>query len=190
MPQTYFIDDPKQLKELTSPVRQVILNALAASPQPLTMRELADDINRPADGLYYHVRSLVRSGLVLEQTAHTEQGRTIAAYQAAGRRFRIKYNFAMRHFKKLMKSIVAAAGRLAHRDFERALELEDVRAHSADRNLHMARLEGWLTRKQLEAVNRKIEEINEIVTTSVPSPRAERCSLFIALSPLAMKDRE
>src|SRR5262245_47733719 len=49
---------------LASPVRQEIIDTLEALGGA-TIAELAGALGRPADGLYYHVRRLVRAGLLV-----------------------------------------------------------------------------------------------------------------------------
>ncbi len=51
------------LRSLGSPTRLAIIGALRALG-PSSIRELAVYLERPADGLYYHVRNLERAGLV------------------------------------------------------------------------------------------------------------------------------
>ncbi len=187
---TFVVSKPNQLRELTSPVKQVILDALSASAEPCTMRELAAEINRPADSLYYHVKSLLKSGLLLDAGTRTENGKAVALYTSAGQRFRVKYDFGIPRFKQIIRSIYGAAARLATRNFERGLDLDNVRFESKTRNLYLTRMEGWLSRQHLEEINRRIEEINTIMVDNAQPSAGERCSIFIALAPLAAKDRE
>lgn len=186
---TFVVSQPAQLRELSSPVKQVILDSLAAANEPRTMRELADDINRAADSLYYHMRSLVKSGLVIDGGTRLENGKQVAVYAAAGKRFRIKYDFGIPRFKQIMRSIFTATIRLAKRNFERGLDLDNVRLNSQNRNLYMTRMEAWLSKRQLAEVNRRIEEINDIMVDNCQPSSGERCSVFICIAPLAEKNR-
>ncbi|HYV40165.1 MAG TPA: helix-turn-helix domain-containing protein, partial [Thermoanaerobaculia bacterium] len=61
---TYSITRPDQLAALASPVRQEIVDVLAGMPRA-PIAAIAAALGRPANGLYYHVRELVRVGLVL-----------------------------------------------------------------------------------------------------------------------------
>jgi predicted transcriptional regulator len=51
----------RQIRALASPIRQDILDALTAIG-PCSVSELAAAIGRPADGLYYHIRHLLKAG--------------------------------------------------------------------------------------------------------------------------------
>ncbi len=190
VPQTFVVSKPHQLRELASPVKQVILDALAAAKEPRTMRELAEDVNRAADSLYYHMRSLVKSGLVIDAGTRLENGKQVAVYTAAAKRFRIKYDFGIPRFKQIMQSIFAATIRLAKRNFERGLELDNVRFGTKNRNLYMTRMEAWLSKQHLAEINRRIEEINEIMVDNCQPSAGERCTVFVCLAPLAEKSRD
>ncbi|MDA7979171.1 MAG: helix-turn-helix domain-containing protein [Pirellulales bacterium] len=171
---TYVVDQPSQLRELASPVKQVILDALASAAGPCSIRELAKDVNRAADSLYYHLRSLVKSGLVIPAGTRTENGKPVALYTGAGRRFKIKYDFRIPRFKHLIRSIFRATIRLANRNFERGLDLDNVRFDPRHRNLYLMRMEAWLSRQHLAEVNQKINEINKILVDNCGPSEGER----------------
>ena len=57
--------DLAALRCLSSPTRIDIIGAMRALG-PLSIRELATYLSRSPDGLYYHVRHMVRAGLVVQ----------------------------------------------------------------------------------------------------------------------------
>src|SRR3954468_6585211 len=60
------IRDPAQVRVLKSGVRQEMVDTLAALGGEAGVASLAEQLGRPADGLYYHLRALVTGGLVAE----------------------------------------------------------------------------------------------------------------------------
>lgn len=82
------IRDPAVLAVLYNPIRYRIFRALET---PRSMAELADEVGRPANRLYYHVRLLVGAGLVRQvgtraSGRHTERlfGRVAARMRFTG----------------------------------------------------------------------------------------------------------
>jgi DNA-binding transcriptional ArsR family regulator len=82
------IEDPAILAALYDPIRYRIFRALET---PRTMAELADEVGKPANRLYYHVRLLVEAGLVRQvgtraSGRHTERvfGRAAARIRFTG----------------------------------------------------------------------------------------------------------
>lgn len=67
----FLLTDPSMVKALASPARQEIVDALQAAGAR-TIAELAALLARPADSLYFHVRSLVKVGLVVERGERRE----------------------------------------------------------------------------------------------------------------------
>ena len=58
LPDVHWIESADQLALLDSSVRHEILVALEAADGPLSVPEMAAELGRPADGLYYHVPAL------------------------------------------------------------------------------------------------------------------------------------
>lgn len=79
------IDDPAVLAALYDPIRYRIFRALET---PRSMAELADEIGRPANRLYYHVRLLVEAGLVRQVGTRPSGRHTERVYGRAAARIR------------------------------------------------------------------------------------------------------
>ena len=62
------------IRLLASPVRQEIVDTLEALGGEASVAELAAEVGRAADGLYYHLRLLVRGGLI-DELAGDGEGR-------------------------------------------------------------------------------------------------------------------
>jgi DNA-binding transcriptional ArsR family regulator len=82
------VDKPEQLKALGHPLRLRVLETLGAEDdKPLTNRELAERVGVDPGHLHFHVRMLLRAGLIerLESEGSREK-----PYRAVARTVRIK----------------------------------------------------------------------------------------------------
>src|ERR1700739_2463429 len=84
---SHLISDPQQLRVLAAATRQEIVDVLAEMGT-VSAAELAATLGRPPDALYFHVRALIRAGLVLEAGHRSRKGRKEALFRtvAPGRR--------------------------------------------------------------------------------------------------------
>lgn len=79
------LDDPADLAALYDPVRYRLFRLLE---QPQSVPELAAAIGLPANRLYYHVRRLVRCGVVRQVDARVNGKHTERIYGRAAKRIR------------------------------------------------------------------------------------------------------
>lgn len=186
----HYISDPAQLNELRSPVRQLIVDAFKMVRDPCSIKEIAERINRAPDSLYYHFRALQKVGLIVDAGTRPEDGKDVALYQAISKNPKIKYDFKIPGFGKLIRRIFDAAMRLTMRDFQQAVDLPNVRGESLTRNLYMCRMEAWLSKKDLSEINRRIDEIVEIMHKNSHPKRSERCAVFVALTPQEKREND
>ncbi len=73
-PGTYLLEDVKQLEALVSPLRRKMIGALSAEG-PLSATQLADRLGRAPDALYYHLKALIKVGLVVERNTRATKRR-------------------------------------------------------------------------------------------------------------------
>src|SRR5438105_4689975 len=83
------IDDPGKITVLAAPVRVEIATTIQALGGAATVAELAAQLGRPADGLYYHLRAMVTGGLIEEQAG--TGGRSYRLAIPAGESMRLHY---------------------------------------------------------------------------------------------------
>ena len=72
-PKLHTIEGEAQRRAIASPLRLEILGYFAAG-RPLSVKEIAERMGRPATAIHYHVRLLEESGL-LEKTGERRDGR-------------------------------------------------------------------------------------------------------------------
>jgi DNA-binding transcriptional ArsR family regulator len=146
--QELVLDKPEQLKALGHPLRVRVLEMLGAEgEQQLTNRELAQRLGVDPGHLHFHVRMLLKAGLI-ELAEENGRGRE-KPYRAVARVFRVA------------PELLAAGGA---RDIQAAMIDQVQRAHalySADGTFRSAQLEVKLT----------IERALELMSTFLSSAR-------------------
>lgn len=168
------IRQPRQVAALATPVRQSIVDAIAASGA-CTVAELAAQLGRPASGLYHHVRALERVGLLVcegeGESPARGAGRPAARYDVPGRPVRIEYAPGSAATRRPMQRMVGAMTRLASREFGEGYR-EGVRVSGRRRELWASRTEAWLTEEQLERANVLLGELFALFGEGAGAPRS------------------
>jgi predicted transcriptional regulator len=177
----YVIASKKQLTALTSASRQEILDVLMQMGAA-SVAELAATLGRPPDALYYHLRILLRAGLV-ENAGNRKTGRRQEAlFRAIARDLRIDYDLARRSQEKTLTAVVGSMLRLGIRDFRHAIRNESVIVSGKHRELWATRKTGWLTKSDLHGILESIERLGRSVAR--PSGRGQLYGVTILLTPL------
>jgi DNA-binding transcriptional ArsR family regulator len=175
------IASKKQLTTLTSAARQEILGVLAQIGT-VSVAELAATLGRPPDALYYHLRILLRAGLVETVGNRRTEWRQEALFRSVARDLRIDYELSRQRSEKTLTAVVSSMLRLGTRDFRNAIGNESVIVSGQHRELWAARRTGWLTKADLTRVVESIERLGQLV--SQPSGRGQLCGITILLTPL------
>ncbi|NNC02488.1 helix-turn-helix transcriptional regulator [Corallococcus exiguus] len=187
MPRTFdrrAIQDPAQIRLLSSPVRQELVDTLAALGGEASVADLAEELGRPADGLYYHLRALCRGGLVREVAATEGDERRYRLAGTGDAPLRLAYRAGRAGNLGAVGGFARGLLRVATRDFEQALKLEDVALDGPRRELWTARNKGWLSARDVEEVNRLIERLCELTSQPRAPGREQLMSLSFVLAPI------
>jgi DNA-binding transcriptional ArsR family regulator len=178
-PGAYMIRLPAQLRALAAPARQEVVDALVAAG-PSSVAELADQLGRAPDSLYFHLRRLEKVGLVLE-VDRRKSGRHVAVvYDVPGRPMRIVQTRAV---ARPMDDVVGSVLRLAQRDYRRGLRDPGAVLEGRARSLWAGRVKGWIAGEDLTRVNSMLEEIQRIVRTGRPAGSAAAIGFTFVLAP-------
>lgn len=180
------VASPKELRALASPVKQEIVDVLA-SAGPCTIARLGELLGRPADGLYFHVRRLLATGLVVE-TAVRARGEGTASVLALPSRA-VELDYARPASRAPIQKVVRAALRASERDFARACASGDVRTAGPARELWAGRQRGWLTPAQLREANRLLDELHALFRDGRPRKGARSMSFGFAFAPCTPSKR-
>lgn len=180
------IQKPVQIRALASPARQEIVDILE-SAGPSTIARLAELMGRPADALYFHVRKLLKVGLVVERERHRDGRHVSVVYDLAWRPMRLSYATPAK--PRDISRVVTSALRLAARDFSRGIESGDAVIEGPRRTVWGARAKGWLTATEVARVNELLAEAAAIVRTATPRPGTQTMSVSFVLAPVRVSPR-
>ena len=183
----YHVKSEKQLVALTSPARQEIVDALQAAGRS-TVAEIADQLGRPADSLYYHVRKLVSVGLLVEAGRQRSGSRDEAIYNLPGN-IKITYNLGNRRIMEPLARAVSAMMRLADRDFRAAARSRHAKGDGPGRNLWGGRGKAWLTGAEVREVRKHLEAIVRILNGARRTPKSQLHTVTWVLAPVEPNER-
>lgn len=181
------ISKPVHLRALASPVRQELIDLLVRAG-PASAAELGRLIQRPADGLYYHLRALQRVGLVTSAGIRASAGRREELFRAVHRQPTLRHDPSPGGNSPGVIGIVSSMLRLGIRDFKKGAASPDVRTHGPKRELWALRVTGWLTPSELAEANRQIRTLHEV--PGKRSPKGKLYGITILLTPLEHRGRK
>ena len=81
------IDNIKLLKVISDPIRKQIIDVLY--DEPLTASEIADEISFPKDKIYYHIKKLQSSGILIIAESEKVKGITQNKFINVAKKFEI-----------------------------------------------------------------------------------------------------
>lgn len=170
------IENAKEIGLLASPTRIEIVDTLESLGGEATVAELAAQLGRPADGLYYHLRQLAEGGLLIETA--TPDGRRYRTRMPRGEHLKLHYRPGHNANAEAVDAVAASVLRVAGRDFKRAIANPHAVAEGALRELWAARNKGWVGDAELAEINRLLVRIIALMHR----PRSSRRDRLIALS--------
>ncbi len=180
----HLVADPAQISLLSSPVRQELVDTLAALGGEAEVATLAEQLGRPADGLYYHLRALVDGGLVQEVAATEGEERRFRLPGGGTTPLRLAYDLGpggnAAELRVFARGLLAIAGR----DFEAGLDRAGMVVSGPGRELWASRNKGWLSRDDLAEVNALLERLSVLTSQPRAEGRDHLASLAFVLAPI------
>ncbi|GAA0711224.1 helix-turn-helix domain-containing protein [Dokdonella soli] len=170
------VEDAAEIGLLASPTRVEIVDTLEALGVAVSVAELAAQLGRPADGLYYHLRQLADGGLIEEEAV--ADGRRYRTRTRVGDRLRLRYRPGATANAKAVDRATASLLRVAARDFTRALADPESVVEGPQRELWAARGKGWVGAVELAEINRLLARLMDLLQR----PRKARDGKLVALS--------
>lgn len=176
------IDDPALIEVLASPIRQEIVDTLAALGGEAAVADLAEQLGRHMDGLYYHLKILCKAGLVV----------AVESGAGAGRRFRLggdaqplrlAYSTADAPRAQALRTFVHGLLQVTQNDVDVALTLDQVVTQGPGRELWAARNKAWLSAKELAEVNALLERLCDLMSRPHAPERDRLLSCTFVLAP-------
>lgn len=179
------VEAAEQIELLASPTRIEIVDTLEALGGAVSVAELAAQLGRPADGLYYHLRQLAAGGLIEEEAG--DDGRRYRSRTQAGDRLRLRYRPGTTANAQAVGRVAASVLRVAGRDFARAIADRDSVVEGPRRELWAARGKGWVGPDDLAEINRLLGRLMDLLQQPRDARRDRLVSLSWVLAPLEPK---
>lgn len=148
----------------------------------VAVRELAATLDRPADALYYHLRALLKCGLVGRAGHRLHGKRKEELFRSVSPDLRLHYETGAGGNRREITAIVGSMLRLGTRDFARAFRQADANVSGSGRELWALRRTGWLTRRQLVDLNRSMTRMSAAI--SKPRGTGRLYAITLLLTPV------
>ncbi|MEM7260900.1 MAG: winged helix-turn-helix domain-containing protein [Planctomycetota bacterium] len=165
------LNKKEQWETLTSPVRFDIIELLS-NYGPCSVNDLAWQLGRNSDSLYYHVRKLAATEMIIVAGERVLSGQnTETLYRLNGTHVVVD-DLANPEARPYITRLLSAVLRMTDRETRQALEGDDTRlSHTGPRRNFSARRDlVWLNDDQLHDVNEHLDAIQAIFKKA----RAER----------------
>lgn len=182
----HVIASKRQLAALAAAARQELVDVLSEMGV-VSVAELAAALDRPADALYFHLRALVRAGLVKCVRYRKRNGRSEALYRTFAPQLQLRYEPRRTANREAISAIVASMLRLGTRDFSRALGAGNVAVSGPRRELWALRKAGRISSGQLTNLNRRIQALADCM--SAQSQKGRLYAVTILLTPLDHRNK-
>ena len=182
------IDDPRRIRLLASPVRHEIVDTLSALGGAARVAVLAEHLGRHADGLYYHLKLLTKSGLI-EEVSEAGEERCFRLAGTGKAPLRLAYKVERGGNAGALHDYSRGLLKVAQRDFEQALRMPDVVASGNRRQLWAARNKGWVGARDLAEINSLLERLCTLTSQKRDTERDVLVSLAFVLAPLRQRPR-
>lgn len=179
------LEHSADIRLLAAPTRQDIVETIEALGGRASVSELAAHLGRPSDGLYYHLRVLVRGGLVVQEEA--DGCRHYRVVKHGSRRLRLRYKLGENGNIEAVEAAASSMLRTATRDFNRAIANTDSVVEGAGRDLWTARCKGWVGEDDLAEVNGLLNRLLEVLQRPRDDTRSKLVTLTWALAPIKVQ---
>ncbi len=180
----FWVNSPDQLKLLTSPIRLAVIDSIAVM-STASISDVALDLGVPADSLYYHVKKLVSSGLLIEKGIQETSRRDEIVYSLPKPKLRIKYDLKNPANSKIIAKIFNSILRSTGKNFETAFSNPNSIVEGKKRNLWGAQLRGWLNDQELEEINVLLNQLHDIFDNAEKKEDKKLHSITWVLTPLS-----
>lgn len=179
------IDDPELIAVLASPPRQEIVDTLSALGGEASIADLAMQLGRHADGLYYHLKILCKARLVVAAGTAGDDERRYRLAGDATQPLRLAYRTGSGANVKALRKFAHALLQVAEEDFGAALDMEGVRTEGPHRQLWAARNKAWLSKDELAEANQILERLCTLMSRPRTPERDQLLSCVFVLAPHA-----
>ncbi len=184
-PRVFPITGRRQVDALRSAVRQEIIDTVQALG-PCSIAMIAGTLGRSVHSLYYHVRHLVRVGLLRVVGYQPSARRAGALYgtPADKERMLLRYDATDATNRQAVNGVVVSMLRVAARDFRKGFLPHVAICQGDTRNLWAGRHKGWLNPAELKEVNALLKRLTELLNQPRSHERKALHTLTFVLAPV------
>lgn len=181
---TFRIKTAAQLKAISSPVSFAIIQTLKQKG-PLTVAKLGPKMGRKPNSLHYHIRKLLKIGMIRKVGTQRSGARTEVVYDVVANRFEGSDLNEKPELRKLANESVASLLRLAARNFAEASQIPEIPVEKGKkRNIHARHYSARLTEDQLIELNSYFDKIQNVFASNIGSETGQMYSMTMVFNPL------
>lgn len=189
MKDKFVVREVAQVRALTGPMPHRLVSAFERMGQ-CTVGELSDELDEPAESLYYHVRRMVGAGVLRQCGVRPTSRRDEAIYELPGKELVFDPNNTSPAFLTALGKSVSALLRLADRAYGLAIAARGTKRKGGARNLMIQQHYARLGADDLTELNRRLEDIADFIQERDDPTARPWVSLTMALSPVARESRK
>lgn len=157
------VTSSKQWEAVVSPIRLELWEFLRSNG-PCSVRELAGQMERPADGLYHHLRKLITAGLIRETDRRPAGTQIESIYDVVAEDLHFPLHLEQSRNRRWISKLFQAVIRCAGRTVQAALDLgTEADLKSSHRPFSVRWDVGWLSDADLQQVRQHQEAIHHIL---------------------------
>ena len=180
----HVIRDLRQLRALTSPIRSQIVHALQAVGRA-SAKELAAQLGRLPESLYYHLRKLVSVGLVVEVEQRPSARRPEAVYALVSPHLSIDAEKRTKAWLEQTARLARLRLRAIERDYVAGLQRPELERRGSAPQLHARQARVRLTKGGLRKVKKLVDELNSVLQQENARGHGEFYTWMTILAPAA-----
>lgn len=182
-PRLQHLRDPKKLRILASPLALQILNALQGQAEA-TAAEIAEQVARPREVIYYHLRRLVEAGFIREVGQRATTRRPVNVYRAVATDVRIDASGSSPAWRDALIDVYRAALRSLERDVRASIRAGHRPGKGAVAEFIVTARHVRLDEEGLREMNVLIAAVTEAVLRRATARSGPVYSFGLALAPV------
>jgi DNA-binding transcriptional ArsR family regulator len=168
---------------MNSPVRVEMLVFLLTTG-PCAIRELSSLMNRPADGLYHHLRQLVGAGIVEEIGTRKVGTQTEAIYRTVGKEITIDRSIGRKRTRDRSLRLFRTMLQHARRTVEAAIESGAALLEGPQQNFRLNWRISWLDDRRLAEIKQHQAAIDRILEEGMQVRQGQLMAHLTYLAPV------
>ncbi len=183
----FITDRIDQINAIKSQVRQQIMEFLVHQ-EKCTAKLIAEYINCPHDGIYYHLKALEKVNLIRSREVKKNGVVVDRTFELCnkGNRLIVKYKPNNSENVKAIKELASSISKSAIKDFNDGFFHENVKCEGELRNLWTFRARGWLNDDDMKALNLYLWKISDLFQKEKTEDNTHFQSCSVTIAPCRM----